>query len=313
VELRAETQGQRVFVDICWAGSVPAANDLKLWLAESIPGLKGGAVGEVLEYHGSEPWVQALSNGKVVLRIPLQRPARPEEEEPGGKLPPRPEFYDFDLFRGQAVSDELAGRPVRELTYVVFDTETTGLKPTHGDEIISIAAVRVTQGRLLTGETFESLVNPARPIPNDSIRFHGITDEQVRDQPAIGEVLPRFHTFAGDAVLVAHNAAFDMKFLRLKEAECGVHFDNPVVDTMLMSLLIEGIDEDHSLDAICERMDITVGGRHSALGDAIATGEVLSHFLDRLEAIGVRTFADLMRATNMEAELRFRAARFEQA
>lgn len=313
VELRAQSQGQRVFVDICWQGAVPAADDLKLWLAESIPGLKGGAVGEVLEYHGSEPWVQALADGEAMLRIPLQRPARLEEEEPADKLPPRPEFYDFDLFRSQDVSAELAARPVRELTYVVFDTETTGLKPTHGDEIISIAAVRVTQGRVLSGETFTSLVNPARPIPKDSIRFHGITDAQVSDQPPIGQVLPRFHTFAGDAVLVAHNAAFDMKFLRLKEAECGVRFENPLVDTMLLSLLIEGTDEDHSLDAICERLNITVEGRHSALGDAIATGEVLSHFLDRLEAIGVRTFADLMRATNMEAELRFRSARFEQA
>jgi DNA polymerase-3 subunit epsilon len=312
LELRAETKGERAFIDLRWSGEVPAAAELNLWLAESLPALPGGAVGDILEQHGSEPWVQALPDGRVALRIPLQRPVRPEDEEAQDKLPPRPEFYDFDLLKGQEVSDQLASRSVRELSYVVFDTETTGLRPNHGDEIISIAAVRVTTGRVLSGETFESLVNPGRPIPKDSIRFHGITDEQVRDQPALAEVLPRFRSFAGDAVLVAHNAAFDMKFIKLKEGPCGVRFDNPVLDTMLLSLLIEGGDEDHSLDAICNRLNITVENRHSALGDALATAKVLSHLLDRLEATGVTTFGQLMRATNMEAELRFRAARFEQ-
>jgi DNA polymerase-3 subunit epsilon len=312
VMLQAQRKGQRVFVDVQWNGGVPAAEELTLWLSESLLELPGGTVGELLEHHGSEPWVQALDEGGSVLRIPLQAPATLQDEATTDKLPPRPEFYDFDLLQDQEISEELANRPVRELSYAIFDTETTGLKPAHGDEIIAIAAARVTQGRVLSGETFESLINPGRPIPKDSIRFHGITDEQVKDKPPIAEVLPSFHSFVGDAVLVAHNAAFDMKFLRLKEAQCGIRFENPVVDTMLLSLLIEGDDEDHSLDGICSRLGITVEGRHSALGDAIATAEVFSHFLDRLEAINVRTFGDLMRATNMEAELRFRTTRFEQ-
>jgi DNA polymerase-3 subunit epsilon len=165
--------------------------------------------------------VQALPEGRVALRIPLQRPVRPEEEEAPGKLPPRPEFYDFDLLKEQEVSEQLASRPVRELSYVVFDTETTGSRLAHGDEIITIAAVRVTKGRVLSGETFESLVNPGRPIPKDSIRFPGICDEQVRDQPPLAEVLPRFRNFAGDGVLVAHNAAFDMSSSSSKKRPAG--------------------------------------------------------------------------------------------
>ncbi|NJN45236.1 MAG: hypothetical protein HC808_00590 [Candidatus Competibacteraceae bacterium] len=204
----------------------------------------------------------------------------------------------------------LEDRPLRDLTYVVFDTETTGLKPTGSDEIIQIAAVRVTKGRVLSGETFDSLVNPGRSIPKDSIRFHGITEAMVKDQPPITQVLPQFHTFVGDAVLVAHNAAFDMKFLKLKEAQCGIQFQNPVIDSLLLSLLIEGEAEDHSLDGICERLNITLEHRHSALGDAIATAHVLVNLLDRLEAIGIKSFGEAMRVSSMEAKLRFRATRF---
>ena len=101
-----------------------------------------------------------------------------------------------------------------------------------------------------------------------------------------------------------------MKFLRLKETDCGLVFDNPVVDTLLLSVLIEGSEEDHTLDGICERLDLEIEDRHSALGDALATAHVLVHLLDRLEAMGIKTFGQVMKASNMEAELRFRSGHF---
>ena len=151
---------------------------------------------------------------------------------PGGS---RPEFYDFDLFKLSAANTALDERLLSELAYTVFDTETTGLDPSHGDEIVAIGAARIVNGRLLSEETFEQLVDPRRPLSAASIAVHGITPERLAGQPTIEAVLPRFRRFVEDTVLVGHNAAFDMRFLQLKEAQTGVVFDQPLLDTLLLS------------------------------------------------------------------------------
>jgi len=211
---------------------------------------------------------------------------------------PRAIFYDFDLLQQDRALGPLADRPLDSLAFVVFDTETTGLDPDSGDQIIQIGAVRVLNGRILDDETFDTLVNPGRRISARSTRFHGITDDDVASAPPVGMALARFHAFAGEAVLVGHNAAFDMRFVRIREADGGVEFDQPVLDTLFLSMALDPLDPDHSLDALARRFDIALDARHNALGDAHITALVLVRLIARAREAGVVTLADAVAATN---------------
>ncbi len=221
------------------------------------------------------------------------------DEEPAdlhSSVAPRPVSYEFDLFH-QPGQEALGQLPLNKLTYVAFDTETTGLNPSEGDEIIQLGAVRIVNGRLLHNECIDQLVNPQRPVPLSSVEIHGIDPDLLPSQPVITQVLPGFHAFAADSVLVAHNAAFDMRFLQLKEEATGLHFNNPVLDTLLLSSVVHPHQEGHSLDAIAERFNITIVGRHTALGDALVTAEVLLKLIPLLEAKGILTLAEALSAS----------------
>mgnify|MGYP003644650793 FL=1 len=225
-------------------------------------------------------------------------------------LPARPELYDFDQLNPPMHLEELGGKKLKNLTFVVFDTETTGLKPSEGDEIISIAGVRVTGGRIDEDTPFSRLVHPGRKIPKASIRFHGITDDMVKGEPPIGAVLPTFKAFVGEAVLVAHNAAFDVRFLKLKEAATGVIFDNMVLDSLLLSVFLDAESRNHSLDAIAERLGVEIEGRHTALGDSIVTAKVFLRMLDMLEARGITTLRQAVDASIRMEHVREMQKRF---
>jgi len=179
----------------------------------------------------------------------------------------------------------------------VFDTETTGLEPSAGDEIISVGAVRIVNARLLKNEVFERLVNPRRPLNRDSARVHGIEAAALAGQPGIEEVLPAFHRFCEDTVLVAHNAAFDMRFLELKEAATGVRFTQPVLDTLLLSALLHPSLDDHRLETMAGRLGVQVIGRHTALGDALLEAEIFLRLLPLLAARGIVTLREALEAS----------------
>lgn len=311
-DIEALLGNRRVYIEISWDGAHVPSPRLDTWLATPLADALGApTLREVLERHASEIWSRGERDGRAMLRLPLpaSRRASVGSGTPHRELP-RPEFYDFDLLHLAPAGEQLGSRPLRALTYVVFDLETTGLSPAMGDEIVSIGAVRVVNGRILTGETFDRLVNPKRPIPKESTRFHGITDERIADAPPLEVVLPQFRTFAADAILIAHNAAFDLTFLRRRESDAGVTFDNLALDTMLISAFLYPDMPDHSLDSLTARLGIEIIDRHSALGDTLATAAVFVRLLDLLEQRDIVTFDALIRASNMMLEIKARARRF---
>ena len=302
-DARPQAEGRQVFLDFIWKGRPVTPAVIESWMdarLERVPGTI--TLRDVVQRHDSELWSEKFRGEQARLRFPLPAPQRPQGSM-RDSLPSRPVFYDFDLLQRLAHAGPLGPRPLRDLTFVVLDTETTGLRPSEGDEIVAVAGVRVVNGRVLAGESFERIVNPRLPIPPSSTAFHGITDDMARNKPPIEVVLHQFHAFCGDAVLVAHNAAFDMKFIALKQSAAGVTFDQPVLDTLLLTTAIGGDWLDRSLDGIATRLGVGVRGRHTALGDALATAEVFVHMIPLLEAVGIRTLDEALQACRRQIQI----------
>lgn len=230
---------------------------------------------------------------------------KPGELMPAGISEPlHSVVYDFDLL-ARPQPDAVTRARLDELSFVVFDTETTGLLPDQGDELVQIAAVRIVAGKRVKSETFETLVNPGRPVPPASTAFHGITDAMVEAAPRVLEAVERFHRFAEGAVLVAHNAPFDMEFLYRRERQTGKPFTNPVLDTVSLSAVVFGPWEDHSLDALTARLGVELPEnlRHTALGDAVATADVFLKLKTILEGKGLIRFEDVLNETRRHGKL----------
>ena len=294
-----------VALDFSFTGVRITKDELEQWEKENLVVPEDSlllTLGEVLRQHRTAVWsyTDGESAGIAYLRllIPISetQPAAESRRRVGPALVSRPEYYDFDLFEASCQTDAYDEFPLSGLTYTVMDTETTGLDPAR-DEIISVGAVRIVNGKLRREEVFDQLVDPGRSIPWESIRYHGIQPEMIRGQPGAAEVLPVFHRFCEGTVLVAHNAAFDMKMLKMKESATGVRFVNPVLDTLLLSALVHPAHKSHDLEAIARRLGIRVFGRHTALGDAIVTGEIFLRLIPILRQNGIETLGQARAAS----------------
>ncbi|HEY3074797.1 MAG TPA: exonuclease domain-containing protein [Burkholderiales bacterium] len=311
VRLRARERKGLAELDLVWRGPALSSDALALW--ESQPMQVGTeqtplTIQDVLERHGGEIWHQrdaAAASSCLRFLLPLGE-AAPQPQRRRVPVESRPEYYDFDLFQRSGAQRGFDEQALSELPYTAFDTETTGLEPSAGDEIISLGAVRIVNGRLLKHEVFEQLVNPQRPLNRESSRIHGIDARLLAAQPKLVEVLPAFQRFCEDTVLVAHNAAFDMRFLELKEAATGIRFDQPVLDTLLLSAVVHPSLEDHRLEAIAERLGVRVIGRHTALGDALVTGEIFLKLLPLLAERGIVTLKQARDASQRTYNARLR-------
>lgn len=292
--------GRHARIDLRWEGAQPAAAQISAWETDPLSSGSGTSpltLRDVLERHRAEAWYEgdpATAGGRFRLLLPLVEPGR---AAPAPVQDSRPEYYDFDLFSQSGPASALDERRLTELAYTAFDTETTGLEPAAGDEIISIGAVRMLNGRLLVAETFDQLVDPRRPVSAASAKIHGIRSAMLAGQPIIDQVLPAFHQFCEDTVLVGHNAAFDLRFLQLKEARTGLHFIQPVLDTLLLSAVLHRDLGDHQLETIAARFGVAVTGRHTALGDAILTGEIFLRMIPLLAERGIVTLRQAREAS----------------
>ena len=295
LQLRLQASGAHAQLDLVWSGQAMSNETVMSWEMDS---MRFGnersplSVRDVIERHGGEMWFErerVRHQAFFRFMLPLASVQGVVDAALGESDFSRPEYYDFDLFQMSEQGSVLDDRLLSELTYTVFDTETTGLNPAGGDAIIQLGAARIVNGKLLRQECFEQLVNPGRAIPAASIPIHGISEDMVVDKPRISEVLPVFHAFAQDTVLVAHNAAFDMRFLQLQEEATGIAFHQPVLDTLLLSAVVHPHQDSHRLEAIAERFNVTVLGRHTALGDALVTAEIWLRLIPLLQEQGIHT------------------------
>lgn len=303
-------------LELSWRGTPLAPGTLEAWEGEEALAGTGSAAGslrQLLDRHGAELWSSAEADGqrhRVCLQLAraadLPDPTAPAAAPPRAAsraVPHRPVAYDFDLFHQAGQNARLDEQPLATLACTVFDTETTGLKPSEGDEVIALGAVRIVNARLLEHECFERRVRPSRSVRASAEAVHGISTASLAGEPPLQAVLPAFARFCGDTVLVAHNAAFDLRFLELARARTGVAFEQPVLDTMLLSAAaLPGLGADeHHLEQIAARLGVPAAGRHQALGDALITARVFLKLLPLLAARGIVTLGQAREASRAVA------------
>lgn len=299
--ITAEEESSYTCLRLLWQGPPLSVAKLEDWLNEPFdPALPEVTGRDILRDNSTELWPERREDGHA-LCMPVPQ-VRREVRRPAPIS--RTVVYDFDLLDREKTG-QIAEARLDKLNCVVFDTETTGLLPQQGDEIVQLAAVRIVNGRIVDSEVFDTLVNPGRPIPAGSTEVHGITDVMVADAPSVAEALRRFHRFAAGAVLVAHNAPFDMQFLRRREEELGLRFDHPVLDTVLLSAVVFGQHEVHSLDALTHRLAVTIPeeARHTAIGDARATAEAFLRLVRILNGRKLSTFGTVVGELRRHARL----------
>jgi len=194
----------------------------------------------------------------------------------------------------ELVCEDPEARPLHETDFVVVDVETTGAK-TPPSRIMEVGAYRVREGRIVA--EFHSLVNPQIPIPPFIVRLTGISDTMVKEAPLFADIAHAWLDFVDEAVLVAHNAQFDVRFLNHEIARVypGRRMINTHLCTVKLSRRIFPGLLNYRLHTVAEHFTIPILNRHRASDDALATAEIFIRMLARLHEHGARDLADARR------------------
>ena len=184
-------------------------------------------------------------------------------------------------------------------TCVVFDIETTGFSPIK-NKIIEIGAVKVENGKIT--DKFSTFVNPEVPIPFEIEKLTSISDNMVLNAPTIEQVLPKFLEFCGDAVMVAHNASFDMSFMKHNALLLGMTFEPAILDTVSMARFLLPNLHRFKLDTVAKELKISLENHHRAVDDAGATAEIFVKFMEMLKQRGIENLTQLNEHSQMSVE-----------
>lgn len=184
--------------------------------------------------------------------------------------------------------------PVGEIEFVAFDFETTGLNPAV-DRIVELGAVRFQRGAIIA--EFNELVNPGISIGADSARITGITDAMVADKPPVTDGLKRFTRFLGQAVLMAHNATFDLGFLRAALQSAGMSgVDNQVIDTQLLAMKAFPRQKSYALQNLADELKLPRKNAHRATDDAELCMRLFLASVDALSFMGDLELGEVLTA-----------------
>jgi DNA polymerase-3 subunit epsilon len=196
--------------------------------------------------------------------------------------------------------------PIKDVEFVVFDTEATGLKPEKGDVLLSIAGLGFVNGRVDLSKSYYELIEPERDIPHESVVIHSLTPSKLKDLPPVSDVLVRFFEFCEGRLLVGHHTSFDVRFLNHALKKCfGITLANRVLDTAMMAKGIEKMEDPGKvamegtksvpLDGLAKKFNIKMPDRHDAYGDALATALIFQRQISLLHKEGISRLKDLLR------------------
>ena len=184
-------------------------------------------------------------------------------------------------------------------TYCVLDLETTGIS-FRTEKITEVGIMKIRNGELL--DSFSCFVNPEKPIPQKVVEVTNITDDMVKDADTIDKVLPKVIEFIGDSVLVAHNADFDIGFLKYNATALGLKLNNTYIDTLKLAKELFPQYKKYKLGIIAENLGIKVDVAHRALDDVDTTVKVFNIMLDMLKEQGVKTLDDIDKKESGKAD-----------
>ena len=174
--------------------------------------------------------------------------------------------------------------------FVVFDIETTGLSNVN-DKIIEIGAVKIRNNKIV--DRFETFINPQIPIPAFITKLTSINDNMVKDAPTIDKIIPEFMDFIQDAVLVAHNANFDVNFIKSKANQLNINVKNAVIDTLELSRHLYKNLKNYKLDTVAEYLEVSLKNHHRAVDDAQATAEIFMKSINYLKQMGIKNVSEI--------------------